>query len=425
MGVTKVAVDPVVEARLGADVLADLKVNLWAVDCQTCGRRLSRWGTPALVVHADGDTAVASLHHQRCQRSGWEARPPLAPGDRPHLTWRAGTAVLPASGLALFLVNPSYEAALLRHGAAGGWRVRTVESFVELGLSMEMSPERATAVPALSAMLDGDRISVEARVDGAVAHAWPNIPISPAFLRSAYADGQVMVAVGTLVDVRRPLTETQITGLMAYRRLALGAARIARFPAMPRPPLPGDVEERARAHTLALATDAIQRRLGTTLTRRQLHLTDAVRSGDHRMIGLLTRRDLAMSDREQALAVLPVVLLYASRSRDRRGVHIVTKDAGAAHMYWSLVTPVADELSLTVGQLGDPPSSPAGAEAYLADIVVGTFEQFADAYGYYLRSGPAWESHAGRGYLAVIAGLEPGQVATLNTIRHYPRVIAG
>ncbi|TDD79220.1 hypothetical protein E1293_24015 [Actinomadura darangshiensis] len=71
MADSKFRIDPETQKRLGSQVLADLRANLWPVDCQTCGRPLGRWGKPSLEVRAQDGIATASLHHQRCRPPAW------------------------------------------------------------------------------------------------------------------------------------------------------------------------------------------------------------------------------------------------------------------------------------------------------------------------------------------------------------------
>ncbi|MEE6261043.1 DEAD/DEAH box helicase family protein [Plantactinospora sonchi] len=424
MGISKVAVDPAIAGRLGPDELAALKVNLWPLDCQTCGGRLRRWDTPALVVRADGDLADASLHHRRCHASGWFDRETVPATQRPHLTWRAGTCVLPSSGLPMFLVNPSYEAALLRH-VDGRWRVWTVEHFVDLGFSLEMASERAEPIPILAAELDRDRISVEVRIGGVVRHAWRDLPISPATFNRVSASYQIMVGVTTLADVHRPLTEEQISGLMRYQRMALGSARITSFAGPAQPLRASDFDPDIRAETTALTFELVRRLLGVPVTDTHLDVSIRLFNGDDRAV-------LALDAPDRILAVLPVVLLYACRSHGgsgqpgvQRGVHVMTPDAFSADEYLGMITPIAEQFDRTVGRLGAAPSSPQGAEAYLADVVVGTSREFLTAHRYHLDAGPEWGLHAGRGEVAVITGDDPLQVMSADFVRHYPRLTAG
>ncbi|MGF0170085.1 hypothetical protein ACQF36_06025 [Streptomyces sp. Marseille-Q5077] len=108
-------------------------------------------------MYAAGEPANASLHHVGCRPPDRHDGPMEAVSDTPHLTWRAGTFGMPAllklgvasDGTPFFLVNPSYEAALLQYsdgengndGENGddtedgpGWQVGTVGVYEELGL---------------------------------------------------------------------------------------------------------------------------------------------------------------------------------------------------------------------------------------------------------------------------------------------------
>lgn len=420
MGIAKLATDSATEARLGSQLLADLKVNLWRVDCQTCGRPFRWWDTPALVVYAQGGLAVASLHHQRCRPPGWHDEP-HPPAARPSLTWRAGTCVLPSSGLAMFVVNPSYESAVLREQSGEGWQIWTVKGFVDLGFGLEMTVERAKPLPTLTATIDEDRISVEVRGESARAYFWPDIPLSEATAKAVRSGGSILVGVTTLLDVRRPVTEEQIMTLMGHGRIALGAARVASYSRRSQRLGPTDFDKELRLKSFALTAETIEVKLGVAVTDAQIGAGLMLCDGENLLIRRLTGRD-------QMLAVLPVAVLYAYGSLDgsdrpipHRGVHIVTPDAATADEYASLLTPVGEVLlRQRVGRLGAEPSSAEGREAYLADIVVGTGGEFLAAYVAYRDGGEEWDLPANRGNLAIVTA--PVEALSTEFIQRYPRV---
>ncbi|KAB2340606.1 hypothetical protein [Actinomadura rudentiformis] len=194
-------------------VHAGLNEQLRPVDCQTCGRPLS--GEPALVVYSlGGDRAEATLHHPECHQAGWydEMAEPYA--LQGHLTWRASTFTLPAAlgaavgapavDLPVFLVNPSYEAALLCRDK-GGWRLCTLRTYAELGLSLEMLPSLDEPNPILSAHIDGDRITVTMQSPGDRVRQWSNIPLAPSVADLVRQRESIVVAVTTLVDMSQPM----------------------------------------------------------------------------------------------------------------------------------------------------------------------------------------------------------------------------
>lgn len=244
----KIRTDPVIRSKLGERTLSDLRTQLRAVDCQSCGRPFRRWQRPALAVYADGKRADASLHHGRCHRPGWHEGRIEAMSDRPHLTWRAGTCVLPAVmtlGLSsddtpLFLVNPSYEAALLQNSDDEGWQVWTVSLFKELGLDRGLQAlESDVPTRALSASIEGQWISVTVRA-GKVQHHWPDIPLSPETARLALSRGSIVVGVTTRLDVHQRLTDLQIGAGVVTGSMAVGVA------ALPRPSGKGKVRRRRK-----------------------------------------------------------------------------------------------------------------------------------------------------------------------------------
>lgn len=192
-------------------IRAGIGEQLRPVDCQTCGQPLRP--QPALVVYIiERNLAEATLHHQTCHQPGWYegAVEPFA--GRPHLTWRAGTFALPAAAalgasdvdVPVFLVNPSYESALLRSGA-DGWRLGTIARYTELGLSRGPTPSLTEPNPILSATVNDGRVSVTMRAPGDIPRDWSNIPMSADVADLVRSRGSIVVAVTTVVDVHQPL----------------------------------------------------------------------------------------------------------------------------------------------------------------------------------------------------------------------------
>ncbi|MFF8104380.1 hypothetical protein ACF07S_32540 [Streptomyces sp. NPDC016640] len=234
----KMRIDPEIRAKLGDRVLFHLRTQLRAVDCQTCGGRFRWWQKPALAVYAEDKRAHASLHHVGCHQPGWhEGRiEPMSKGQ--HLTWRAGTFVMPAvmtlglssEDIPFFLVNPSYESALLQDCDGEGWRVWTVNLFKELGLDRGLEalqsdvPTRALAASiSESVSVPYQWISITVRA-GKVQHHWPDIPLSPETARLVRSRGSIVVGVTTHVDVYQPLSHIKIEAYMASGSMAVGVA---------------------------------------------------------------------------------------------------------------------------------------------------------------------------------------------------------
>ncbi|QDQ09722.1 hypothetical protein [Streptomyces spectabilis] len=423
MAVSRLRTDAVTKGRLGPRVIDDLKAGLWPVDCQSCGRPLGRWTAAALEVAADDDFATASLHHPRCRRPAWQDGPPGASGERPLLSWRAGCTLLPPSGLPIFLVNPSYECALLRRADDTGWRVATLEPFVRLGLALDFPSRRPPVVPALSAALDGDRISVDVRHDGGVLHAWHDVPIGADVADAVRASGEVLVAVTTLLDVSRPLALDALLALFGARGVALGPARLTsvrrsrRAQALRADDFSADV--RRRCFALAYSLISLPRPPQDAVVAAALALCE----GDETPVRKLRGH-------AKLTALFLVSHLYALGSRDAArvahrggGVHVIAPDAVRAKEYADFFAPLlAGAKTVTVARLGADPLSAEGGEAYLADIVIGTAGEFAACCAAYRDAGPEFALHSGRGRLALLvegSGTDPGPEALT---RRYPRL---
>ncbi|WP_307532231.1 hypothetical protein [Streptomyces umbrinus] len=145
----------------------------------------------------------------------------------------------------IFLVNPSYEYALLRQVDGKEWRIATLDPFVSLGFARDFPSQSVPPVPALAAMIDGDRISVAVRHEGAVMHSWHNIPIAPEISTVVREWEHIMVAVTTLLDVRKPIPLDLLRTLIGARKVALGPARLTsvRFSEHAQALKPGDFAE--------------------------------------------------------------------------------------------------------------------------------------------------------------------------------------
>ncbi len=426
MAVSRLRTDAVTKGSLGPAVIAELKAQLWPVDCQSCGRPLGRWTAAALEVEAQDAVAAAALHHPRCRRPAWQDHPPGTSARRPLLSWRAGCALLPPGGVPTFVVNPSYECALLRRARDGGWRVATLDPFVSLGLALDFPSRRPPAVPALSAVLDGDRISVDVRHGGGVVHAWHDVPIAADVAAAARQSGEVLVAVTTLLDVSRPFPLDALLTLLGGRRVALGPARLSSPRSSLRSSRTAQVltaedfsaDVRRSSFALAYGLISVSRPPQEAVVAAALALCE----GDERPVrGLRGQAKLT--------ALFLVSHLYALGSRDAghavhrgAGVHVIVPDVHRAKEYADFFAPLLERTrAMTVARLGAEPLSPEGGEAYLADIVIGTAEEFAAARAAYRDAGPDFAPHAARGHLALLVegAAAPGAEAFT---RDYPRL---
>jgi hypothetical protein len=75
----------------------------------------------------------------------------------------------------------------------------------------------------------------------------------------------------------------------------------------------------------------------------------------------------------------------------------------------------------TVVRLADRPTVDQRETEYLADVVIGTPEQFRAAYAFYRDDGDDWGLHETRGRLALAIGVDVWRRAG-EVIRRYPKV---
>ncbi|MEO3826824.1 hypothetical protein [Actinomadura sp. B10D3] len=428
MATPRMRIDPVTRERLGPRALAELDVNLRPVDCQTCGRPLGRWGKPALEVRSEDVFAAASLHHPRCRQPGWVEDglqvAELQVSGRPHVTWRAGCFRLPPGELPLFLVNPSYEYALLRDD--GGWRVANLEPFVRLGFELEFPSRPLPPLPALSASIDGDRVSVDVRHEGAVMHAWRDVPIEHEIARVTHDWGSLMVGVTTLFDVSRAFLVERLMDLMA-----VGGVALAQAPLVSVSYAPQEQKLKPRKHSdqqveaFSLAAEAMRRVFDLEVGDKQVAAGFALSDGRTMLI-----RHLAGRDRIAVLYMLSVYYALWSRDKDDEpnrasGVHLIAPDAASADELAGFFSAAAETGVLgSVGRLGASPLSAEGSAAYLSDAVIGTAEEFAAAFSAYRDAGDDWSLHASRGYIAIAIDASEADITRADFIRHYPKVVA-
>jgi hypothetical protein len=174
-----VSIDPEVAIKLGKNGLADVLTYLWAVDCQTCGQSLDGRAPSVCVddVEGAGQAAVASLHHQACQRSRWGDMPELRFGE--FLTFLTQCLLLPDEYLGgstdmaaqlglprpMMIVNPSLEMIAFERSAAGGWSLMT-----NLHRHLGMRPPGKAALdrPITAGSVTIDRDTVDVRLGDSV-----------------------------------------------------------------------------------------------------------------------------------------------------------------------------------------------------------------------------------------------------------------
>jgi hypothetical protein len=157
--------------KLGEDGLAEVRAQLYAEDCQTCGRPLGT-GAPALVVDDMNEWAVAGLHHRGCRAAEWNDGTVIRGPAGATTTWCAQSALFPvptASGerasCAMLIVNPSLEVLYLYPGA-GGWRPGYHAVFSGAGLAPSSGPAfvlRGRIAPGVTARIGDAEIAAVLR----------------------------------------------------------------------------------------------------------------------------------------------------------------------------------------------------------------------------------------------------------------------
>ncbi|MBV7698335.1 hypothetical protein [Streptomyces sp. TRM70350] len=421
MTVSRLLTDPTTEARLGPDVLAELRAGLWAVDCQTCGRRFGRWEKPALTVQAVADTADASLHHRGCRSPRWRE---YSTGEErelttfPHVTWRAKLILLPTGNTPVFLVNPYYELAMLRRDD-GRWRPATLDPFAAYGMGTDLF-DGVIAQPSLSVVVAEDRISAQITDNGTVAHRWDLSPLSPKLRDAVDAKEWLTVGLTTSLDLGRRLSGNPLPTLINARQVRLGAARTT-YTEQAQLLSDTDFAKKVRLEMIALSSEMIRRRLGIEYDDDLLVAALACSTGNSAMIMRLRGRDKLAS-------ALPVAMLYATTSRTASnrpahggGVHVMAADATGAAECFEMIAAVAELTGNTVTRLAAEPTVEQRRTEYLADIVIGTPEQFRAAYAFYQDDDEDWSLHETRGHLAMTMGLDVRHRAA-ELIHRYPRV---
>lgn len=421
MTLSRLATDSTTEARLGPALLTELRATLWAVDCQTCGGRFGRWEKPSLTVQAVADAADASLHHHKCRSPRWLEGPT---GDDsevtafPHVTWRAGLILLSPSNTPVFLVNPTYELATLRRDD-GRWRLATLDPFAAYGMGTDLF-DGVTAQPSLSVVVDRERITAQITNDGAVAHSWHVAPLSPGMREAVDAREWLTVGVTTSLDVGRRMPGNPLPKLIEARQVRLGAARIA-YTEPAQPLSETDFARKVRLEMIALMAEMLKRQTGVEINDALLTATLECSTGNNAPITLLEGRD-------KPAAALPVVMLYATKARtaSRRpahggGVHIMTASETGASPWSEMLTAVAELTGTTVATLATDPTVEQRRTEYLADVVIGTPEQFRAAYAFYRDDDGDWSLHETRGQVAMTVGFDVRNRAA-ELLRRYPRV---
>jgi hypothetical protein len=421
MTVSELLTDTVTRAELGPGLLTELGAVLRAVDCQTCGRRFGRREKPALVVQAVAGAADASLHHSGCRAPRWyeyedvEAREFTA---FPHVTWRVKLMLLPTGSTLVFLVNPYYELATLRV-ADGQWRLATLDTFVRYGMGTD--PLDGTLVqPALSVVVDEDRISVQITDKGAVAHRWHLSPLPRNIREVVDTKEWLTVGVTTSLDLGKRIRGNPLPELVSARQVLLGAASTT-YTERAQLLSNEDFTRKVRLEMIGLTIEMIHRKLGIEVGDEVISAVLGCCAGDSTWI-------MRLGGRDKLVSALLVAVLYAATSRTASGspapgggVHVIAADAAAVTEFSEMAAGIAEFSHCSVAELTAEPTNEQRSKEYLADIVVGTPEQFGAAYAFYRDDDGDWSLHETRGRLAVVIGLDAKR-RLAQLIHRYPRV---
>ncbi|WP_242903647.1 hypothetical protein [Actinomadura terrae] len=254
--VRRVRTDTTIRNRLGPELLAELRTNLWAIDCQTCNQPLGR-RKPSLTVTESGGFAEVALHHRRCQGPRWEFAARL-PWFGSHPSWRSGgfTVSGEGEGLTVFLVNPSCEVAKLV-STDTGWRLASLTPWLVAGMEHGW-PERSATLPGLTGSLDGSTLNITFGSDrGRLGVWWCTAPDFNALeIRRQKA---VLVGVTTAVDVTAGTSPALLKSLIDRRQVALAWANVKTIPGSPdvssEPAV--DVEDGVQPVVLAALSDDV------------------------------------------------------------------------------------------------------------------------------------------------------------------------
>jgi len=221
VGVAEVLTDRVTREKLGLVGLAEVRANLWPVNCQTCGQPLGA-DPPVLCVDDIMIFGSASLHHLACQAPRWRSQGRLSParGGSSQAIRLLLVPVEPEGQRGpepLMLVNPSLEVVLLAPDN-DRWHVDTVAAYGKLGLqSFKEIGGCTTPVSGAAARLCGDVVDIQL----AKAECWQGHADPP--IRDRIRDvGHVLLAVATCIYPDEVDAFDDLTAALEDGQIALG-----------------------------------------------------------------------------------------------------------------------------------------------------------------------------------------------------------
>jgi hypothetical protein len=274
--------------------------------------------------------------------------------------------------LPTIVINPSYEAALLVHGARG-WKVANLDLYRALGLSADAPAADEDPVAGLRAVLHRDRLLID--VLESPLGPWSTGAMDPRFARAATDHGKVRVAFTTAADVRGKMSG-RFGDLLDRGLLAVGNATVS-FTPEAQVPRRVDLAPDHRAQAFALGAECIYRCFGVVLSDTCLAAAFAADQGDRRLLG-------SVGPEDRLLVCVLLIARYAltdgeapgsgPRPRAREGVHVVVTSDDMAQHWAERLGRVCDRLGIEVRGLGDDGSD----DDYLGEVVVGTAGRFEE-----------------------------------------------
>lgn len=222
-------VDEQTATNLGCEGLAELALNLWPKDCQTCGWDLGRT-RPTVQVRDFIAFVSASLHHARCQPAEWSTGPVLVSSSQSLLSYATRSLLLPTEtggghrdDRPVVLVNPSLEQVILS-SHDGRWTVNTVSHYRRVGLRSPFQDFVVDApIPDIVAALEGDELTVTLDDTG---ETWEVQCAGPTGQRVRELGG-ITLAISTAADPHQVQTVGQFVALMQSGQVAMGWVALA------------------------------------------------------------------------------------------------------------------------------------------------------------------------------------------------------
>ncbi|MFF7251298.1 hypothetical protein ACFZBU_46475 [Embleya sp. NPDC008237] len=219
-------VDERTRDELGPAGLAELALNLWPGDCQTCGWDLGVL-RPAVLIRDAVAFVAASLHHERCQRPRWDDGPLwTSSADAALCSYTLRTFVLltrrgtnPPEETPVVVINPSLETTHLVRDPHGRWTSASIDHHRALGLrTFAHDLNVREALPDARVVLDGDLLTVCLDDTG---QSW-GFACDDQTLRRVRTRGGIALALTTAIDPTTLDSVEEFFALGTAGRIAAG-----------------------------------------------------------------------------------------------------------------------------------------------------------------------------------------------------------